>query len=312
MHPFLLRIPLPWGGVLRLPTYGFCIMVGFLLALYLLRRRGKRFGLHPQHLLDLSVCSLFGGVIGARLFYVVEYWGEYFRGNPLQIFRIDQGGLVFYGGLIGGGATMLVMIVLKRLPMLRTLDVVASVVPLAHAFGRIGCFMTGCCFGRVCHLPWAVRFPKIEEKMVPMGSPAFAWQWEHHMVTLDDDWSLPVHPTQLYAVIYNLIIFAGLTLLLRRRPRTGLVLGVYLIAYSVCRSVNEYFRADTPPMGGLSIAQWISIVGIAVGAAVLIVRLRGKAEPAEEAAPALDGPAPAEDRPVPASEPRKGRRRRRR
>jgi phosphatidylglycerol:prolipoprotein diacylglycerol transferase len=281
---------MPWGGVLKLPSYGFSIMIGFLLCLWLVRRRGRRFDLPGPDLLDLSVFLLFAGVVGARLFYVIEFWDEYFKGHPLRIIRLDQGGLVFFGGLLGALPVLLLFIHFRKLPALRTLDVLVGVVPLGHAFGRLGCFLNGCCFGRVTGLPWAVRFPRIEEGNDVVGSPAYLHQVVTGEASLTDTHSCPVHPTQLYAVVYLLLAFLVLTWMLRRRSRPGVVASSYLLLYAPFRFLNEHLRADTPPvLLGMSVAQIIAIVGFVAGIGVLVWCLRRPRPEAEVAVGAQAG-----------------------
>ena len=283
MHPILLKIPLPWGGHFRIPAYGFLIMCGFLVALALARRRGRRLGINPDHIMDAALASLLGGIIGSRLFYVIFFAPDIVRDNPLRIFAIWEGGLVFYGGVIGGGVALFLTIARKGLPVRRTLDVILSVVPLAHAFGRLGCFMNGCCFGKVSELWMGMRFPRIlEPGNVPdalynvgaehiTGSPPFVHHLNHLLVTKLDEWSLPVHPTQLYAVGYNLLVFACLALVLYRRRRASEIAWLYAILYGTARFLNEFVRGDQEPvLLGLTIAQVICIPLAAVGLAMLM------------------------------------------
>ncbi len=110
MHPYLFKLHLPWGGTFRAASYGFMILLGFLLCLWLLQRRGKRMGLNPTALFDSAVAGLFGGIIGARIFYVVDNWSLYSK-NPVEIIMLNHGGMAFFGGLIGGGLAMLFMLI---------------------------------------------------------------------------------------------------------------------------------------------------------------------------------------------------------
>ena len=128
------------------------------------------------------------GLLGARALYVISYWEEGFAGKPwYEVFMIHHGGLVFYGGLIGAVLTSVVYVKWKRLPPMKVGDALAPSIALGHVFGRIGCFLNGCCFGSACSLPWAVRFPA-----------------EHQTA------GQPVHPSQLYEAGLNLLLYAGL------------------------------------------------------------------------------------------------------
>ncbi|MHC4591693.1 MAG: prolipoprotein diacylglyceryl transferase [Planctomycetota bacterium] len=282
MHPHLVDIPLPWVGAFPVKSYGFMIVCGFLLCLWLLQRRGKRMGLDPLALFDLAVAALLGGLVGARLFYVIDNW-EAFSGHPWRIIRLDQGGLAFFGGLIGGALGALWSARRKKLPVRATLDVAAGLVPLGHAFGRLGCFLFGCCFGKITHSWIGMRFPRVLDKAgYVIGSPPFLHHKSQGLVALSEKWSLPVHPTQLYEVGYNLVFFAILTYVLPRRRRAGDVAWLYAILYGCARFANEFFRADTLPqarLGGLTIFQVIAGAAVVFGIAMLARSLRRPAEP---------------------------------
>ncbi|MDP6439192.1 MAG: prolipoprotein diacylglyceryl transferase [Candidatus Brocadiia bacterium] len=291
MHPTLLKIPLPWGGHFSIPAYGFLIMCGFLVALAVARRRGRRLGINPDHIMDAALASLLGGIIGSRLFYVIFFAPEIVWDNPLRIFAIWEGGLVFYGGVIGGGVALFLTMARKGLPVRRTLDVILSAVPLAHAFGRLGCFMNGCCFGKVTELWLGIRFPRILEPGSGengfyevgaehiTGSPPFVHHLSQSLVAKLDAWSQPIHPTQLYAVGYNLLVFGCLALVFYRRRRAGEVAWLYAILYGTARFLNEFMRGDQEPvLLGVTIAQVICIPLAAFGLAAL---LRGRSLPRE-------------------------------
>ena len=157
MKQVLFRIP-----GLNLPVYGFGLMVvvAFYVALVLAVRRCRREKLDPSVIYDLAVWMLVGGMVGARLFYVVEYWGD--RVHTFgQVFKLWEGGIVFYGGAIGGFAALFLYRCVRPFPLVATLDAVAPSVALGSGLGRIGCFLNGCCYGDVCDIPaLAVRFPK--------------------------------------------------------------------------------------------------------------------------------------------------------
>jgi len=284
MHPYLLRVPLPWGGELKIASYGVAIVCGFLLALYIAQRRARRVGIDPYDIFDAAVAGLIGGVVGARVLHVLYEW-PYFRAHPLEVIRIDKGGLVFYGGVIGGSCALLFVLVRRKVPLLRALDVVASVVPLGHAFGRIGCFLNGCCFGRETGCLFGLRFPRflapgnVDNPLYNVGgqhitgSLPFLHQLQQHPELRTAAWSYPLHPTQLYAVAYNLLIFAVLSYWFPRRWREGEVGGLYLVLYGTARFVNEFFRVEPKVVLGLTVAQAMSVLAVAFGA-FLVARAR--------------------------------------
>ena len=261
MHPHLFRIPLPWGGTATVASYGAMMMVGFLVCLYLLSRRGPALGLSSEKLFDIAIAALIGGVVGARIYYVFYAW-DYFAAHPLQFFRIDQGGLVFYGGVAGGTAGVLLFTFLKKLPIRRTADVFASLLPLGHAFGRVGCFLNGCCYGGVTRSWVGVRFPP--------ESAAYRDMMRRGLLDSSAALTPPLHPTQLYATAYNLLIFGVLGWVLWNRHREGDVVWLYLLLYGTARFLNEFLRNDQPPVvAHLTTAQLVCIALISVGGAML-------------------------------------------
>jgi phosphatidylglycerol:prolipoprotein diacylglycerol transferase len=276
MHPYLFDIPLPWGGHFHVASYGMMIALGFLTCLFLLGRRSRRMGLDPTAMFDAAVYALIGGIVGARVFFVVDNWSE-FADAPIRMIRLDLGGLTFYGGLIGGATCLLFTVWYRRLPLLRTLDVGASLVPLGHAFGRVGCFLNGCCYGRTTESWLGVRFPRVVDaggKVI--GSPPYVEQLMDGRIPPTARWSLPVHPTQLYEVAYELAFFFILSYILTRRRRDGDVAWLYAALYGCGRFTNEFFRADHAPLawaGGLTSFQVMSL-GLVVFGLVMLIRSR--------------------------------------
>jgi prolipoprotein diacylglyceryltransferase len=146
----------------RVPSYGVMIMIGFICAIVIIYLRSRAWGIDPNVIIDIGIVAMVTGILGARIWHVIEYWSEAYAvdimtqeprslGESLgQAVAIWNGGLVFYGGLIGGTIGVLTYLWINRLPMLFYLDVVGLVTPLAHAFGRIGCFLNGCCWGGAC------------------------------------------------------------------------------------------------------------------------------------------------------------------
>ena len=129
-----------------------------------------------------------------------------------------------YGGLIGATLTGIIYIRWKKLPLWKTADVLAPSIALGNVFGRIGCLLNGCCYGRACSLPWAIRFPS-----------------DH------STGGVPVHPTEIYDALLNFAFYLGLAWLFRRKKFNGQVFATYLIGYAIFRSIVEFFRGDYPP-----------------------------------------------------------------
>lgn len=258
MHPvafYLGSVPIYW--------YGIMIALAFLVGVWTAGRRGLRDGLAPERISDLAVWILVGALIGARTLHVVEYWEE-FQGRPLwEIFMIRNGGLVFYGGFIGAAVAAIVFIRWKRLPLFKMADALAPSIALGSAFGRVGCLMTGCCFGRVCTLPWAIHFP--------MGSLAWEEQQREHLIGPGDA-TLPVHPTQIYDLLANLLLYGLLAWGYRRKKFDGQIFAIWLVGYAVLRSLVEIFRGDygEHQFGVFTPAQLVGVAILAAGIALLV------------------------------------------
>ena len=223
------------------PIYWYGVMVagGFLAGILHWTRVLKREGRPQEFASDLAVWLMVGSVIGARLVYVFANPADYLA-HPLSILRVDQGGLIFYGGLIGGSVSVILLAWRRHEPLWRLADFTVTALPLGHAFGRVGCFLNGCCYGSACDLPWAVY-----------SNGAMR------------------HPTQLYEAGLNLLLYGALAWYYPRRRRDGDVLALYLIAYSVLRFLLEFVRGDErQPLFGLDVAQGISLVLLACGVAL--------------------------------------------
>jgi len=261
MLPF--RIPLGWVtlGPMEAGT-----LLGVLLAAVLARRRMAPLGVAPAALLDLALGALLGGVVGARLFHAVPAW---IRG--LEAGGSWSAGSGIYGGLLGGALGLALTARMKKLEVLRVMDVTASVVPAGFALGKAGCFLAGCCYGARCGVPPGIRFAP--------GSLAFETQRAAGLVPAGGSSSLPVHPAQLYELAFGLALFAGLTILLGRSRRPGETGLVFAALYSAWRFGIEFLRDDpgrrmfgAPCLTDSQIAA--IVVGIAAAAAWGLLRLR--------------------------------------
>ncbi|MCF8111679.1 MAG: prolipoprotein diacylglyceryl transferase [Desulfobacteraceae bacterium] len=245
-------------GRFVLYTYGFFIAVGFIAAIWLVRREGNRLGLDPNRLTDLCFYLVIASIFGSRLFFVALNY-EYFIQAPLEIFKIWSGGLVFYGGFIAGFVAAIALARVYRLPLGKIADIAGLAIPLGHFFGRLGCFFAGCCYGNPTDLPWAVTFTHSES----MAEPLY----------------VPLHPTQLYSAAANLFIFLVLMGLRKKKRFHGQVFLLYIFSYGVLRSVIEVFRGDDRGgfvMDFLSVSQTIGI-SIAVFSLAVLVFLGIKA-----------------------------------
>ncbi len=242
MHPILFHL-----GTLEVRSYGVMIVLGFVLAVWWAMRVAPRYGIDAEQILDFVLLTALGGIVGARLVYVALDWRE-FLSQPVHVLYFWEGGLSFHGAVIGGGLAVAFLARRKGIPFLHLADVLAPSVALAYSVGRIGCFLGGCCYGVPTDLPWACSF---QDPFNP------------HLHTP------PSHPTQIYASLSNLLIFALLTRMQRPPHPTGKVFWAYLVLYGVYRFVVEFWRigaTSTVLALGLSDAQWVSIGMVLVGA----------------------------------------------
>ena len=227
--------------------YGVLVALAFLAGLWTASRRATLSGIRGEIIVDLGPWLILGTLIGARGLYVISYWREDFAGKPLwQIFNIRGGGLVFYGGLIGASLAYALYVRFKKLPFWKLADILAPSIALGHAIGRIGCLMNGCCYGRVCSLPWAIQFPYGHET-----------------------YPNRVHPTQLYETLLNLGLYACLAWRFRHKKFEGEIFSFYLLGYAPLRAFVEFFRGDYRTYyldGRATPAQMLSIAIFALGA----------------------------------------------
>ncbi|MDH7598049.1 MAG: prolipoprotein diacylglyceryl transferase [Sedimentisphaerales bacterium] len=284
MHPELLRIPL--AGGLSIKSYGTFMVIGFLAAVWVLRRLAKREGLDPNLINSVALYALIAGIAGARLFYVIHYWQD-FRDDWLEVFRIWRGGLEFLGGVLLALLVLLICVRRWRLPAARLLDICAIGLMVGLVFGRIGCFLNGCCFGRPTDLPWGVRFPYNSFAYISQINPNPKRNRPHPQLELPRDYldyvdqdgrwhprpleqltsqqryevteghyrSLPVHPTQIYESIAAFCI-AGLLYLFwsharsdqqgRRLYKAGMTFPLMFFSYGLVRFMLEFVRDDNP------------------------------------------------------------------
>ena len=252
MYPNLFGLPF-------LHSYGLMIALGVMASLWFVKRICLRTGRSYDTVVNLVMLMLFAGLIGARTWHVVEFWHEEFAGKPLfDVFKVWSGGLVFHGGFIGAFAVLPIWCRVTKTPFLETADLLATILPLAHGFGRIGCFLFGCCYG--IHLPENSPFAWLQLRF-----PTSAGASGAH--------GLPVLPTQLFEAAALFLFFVVLLRLLRQHEKThpGLVAGVYLLGAAFIRFTVEFLRDDPRSMfGWMSIGQLTSVV-LAIFAIPLIV-----------------------------------------
>lgn len=257
MHQIAFQIPYYWNGswhAIAIYWYGILVATGFLVGLWTASRRAIRDGIAPERIMDLGPWLIAGSIAGARALYVISYWREQFADQPwTEMLMIQKSGLVFYGGLIGAIVTVLLYAWRKKISVWKFGDALAPSIALGYFFGRFGCLMTGCCYGSPTHVPWAIHFPE--------GHPTFPEGATS---------GTPVHPTQIYEALLNMMLYLGLAWLYRRKKFDGQVFASYVIVYPLLRSFVELFRGDYPHyyVGWVTPAQLVSL-GIFVGGLIL-------------------------------------------
>jgi phosphatidylglycerol:prolipoprotein diacylglycerol transferase len=227
MHPILFEIPKidlgSWTiGPIPIRMYGLMIGIGFLLGIYLASRRAKKEGLNPDLILDMGVYLLLAAIIGSRLLHVLTNLQDFSR-NPLDAFAIWKGGLVFYGGVLTAVPTGIWYLRKHSLPVWQTADILAPYAALGHAFGRLGCFFAGCCYGAPCSGPFCLTFSD-PHSLAPLGVPLF--------------------PSQLMESGGEFLVFGLLLFLRRYKKLDGQLFWLYLVFYAVLRFTLEFFRGD--------------------------------------------------------------------
>jgi phosphatidylglycerol:prolipoprotein diacylglycerol transferase len=248
MHPILFNI-----GKISLYTYGLFVALGFIAALGIAGKEARRVGENPSMIVDLAFFMLIAAVVGARLFYIGVN-PSVITDSPLAVFKIWEGGLVFYGGFIAALITAIVYLKQKKIPFFRVADIFSPGLAAGHAVGRIGCFFAGCCYGKTCDLPWSVVF-KDPNSLAPIG--------------------VHLHPTQLYSSAGNLIVFAFLWAYRKRTKHQGQLFWLYILSYGLVRAFLEIFRDDPRGFlfGVLPVSQGIGLV-VALVASVMLIRMR--------------------------------------
>lgn len=255
MYPVIYTVPI-LGGI-KIFGYGLMLFIAYMAATNLAAWLARREKLNPEVIHDLALGVFLGGLIGARLFYVIQYWGDKVH-SFADIFKIWEGGIVLYGSIIGGTIAFFAYRLLRPFPFLPYLDAIAPALALGIAIGRVGCFLNGCCYGDTCSLPWAVSFPE--------PSPPWAQQHLRHTIPASAHWSLPVHPTQLYSTIDGLLLMTLALAYYPLRRRDGEVMALLMVTYPVSRLLIEILRSDEAAIfAGMTISQNISTLLMVAG-----------------------------------------------
>lgn len=237
MHPVLIEIH---GFVIY--TYGFFLAAAFGAAIYMGILRARPEGISKDTIIDLSVYIIVGSIIGARFLYVCVEWDE-FKDDLLEILYVYNGGLVYYGGLIGASIAVIYFCWSRNIRLWQIADISAPSLAIGQMLGRIGCFFNGCCYGKETSCVIGVVFPAVNDTIAYL-------------------------PTQLFESGACLVLFGILHILFKKRSFYGQVFFSYIILYSIARFVIEIYRGDD--RGGFffnyfSVSQLISIAGLIIG-----------------------------------------------
>ncbi len=226
--------PILWQiGPIRVYSYGFFLALAFLVSTGLTARRAKAQGIEPDHVVDLALVSCIASLIGARLGFVLLEL-PYYRLHPMEIIRFGEGGLSFHGGLILGVGVGIWFCLRRGIDAWKMIDLVAPAVALGTGIARIGCLLNGCCYGYVTDLPMGMP--------VALGDPSLR------------------HPTQIYEGVLDIALFFYLYTQRNHDRFPGYLGFVYVILYSVLRTIVEIFRESRYLFGPIKIAQAFSLL----------------------------------------------------
>jgi phosphatidylglycerol:prolipoprotein diacylglycerol transferase len=241
MYPVLFRI-----GDFEITSFGALVAIGALVGLWIFRRE-LRFSGFPENASDAGLAGIFGGMLGAKLLWVSEHIDE---GGFFELL-FSRGGMSWFGGFAGGLLAGIILMWVRRLPVIPVLAAATPGLAIGHAIGRVGCLLVGDDYGYPTDLPWGIAFPE--------GLPPT---------------DVPVHPTMMYEAILLVPLAWWLIRLRRQQTAPAAVLGVYLAAAGIIRFAVEFLRINERVLGPLSVAHIAALCALAAGAAILFTRGR--------------------------------------
>jgi len=249
-------------GFLHVRTYGLMLAIAFLVGTWIALKEAERRQLDPDRLVTVVLVTLVTSVLGARLMYVLEHVDE-FRHEWGSVLAVWQGGLTLYGGVVAGTMGGLATARRLRMPMWTVADALVPSVALGTMFGRIGCFLNGCCYGHPTRLPWGVVYP-------PDSFPGL--EFGH----------TPIHPSQIYFALAGLALFALLWNVRRRFTVPGTLFWIFIVLFALIRIPLDSTRAYEPgarvAIGSLAVTEsQIVSLAMALFGILMILRLRRQA-----------------------------------
>lgn len=238
MFPELIKV-----GGLTIYSYGLCILIGVVIAYIFFTRKAKAFGLNSEKVSEMFLWCVFGVFVGGKIFFFFEDPVHYWK-NPSDFFDNFGSGFVFYGSFLTTVPILVWWFRKNKLPVWEMFDLIGIGGAFVHAFGKIGCFMSGCCHGKVCHNAWGVTF--------------------NHPLTNAEPAGVPLYPVQLWD---SAIVFAAIAVMLwlqNRKQFSGQLFLIYGLWYALGRFLTENYRGDEARgylFGGLlSHSQFIAIL----------------------------------------------------
>ena len=307
MMPILFKIPFT---NIPIYSYGLMMVIGFLLGIQIAKYIAKRVGIDPEIFVNVGLIALVTGVLGARLSHVLENLPQYTTSsrtgweNFVDAINIRSGGLTYYGGFLLAFPSLMFYAIKKKVSIRLGMDIVAPALMVGLAFGRIGCFLNGCCYGAVCELPWAVQYPYDSIPYVEqvgrgeLTVPAALINDKEQLVKQSElqaqptlaaiarhEHSLAVHPSQVYSTFTALLICAMLMAYWTFPHATGRVFALMLMVEGVTRYLLELLRVE-PPVAriagyGFSLSMMLGLGFVVLGAALWIAFGVHRREPAE-------------------------------
>ncbi len=239
-------------GPLTIRIYSLTFVLGILAAYLIGRARALRAGISAKIFDDIIFWTIIAGFLSARIYYVLFYFGLY-RDNLAEIYKVWHGGLAIYGGLIGGTIVLYFLCKKYAVDFFKFADLLVIGLPIAQAIGRIGNYFNYEAFGAPTNLPWKMFVP---EQFRPPGFQQYAY----------------FHPTFAYEIIWNLIVFALIFFAAKKRPKPGILLGIYLLLYSIGRFAIEAIRLDSAYFGVFRGDQITALLLIICALAIIVSR----------------------------------------
>lgn len=262
MHPVLFEI-----GRFSVYSFGFMLALSFLAGIYLSARRARRLGVDPQHILDLSVYIIVAGVLGSRLLYVAFHLHEY--ENPIDVFALWQGGATLYGGFVLAVLAGYLFSKRRKIEFFLLGDIISPAIALGVMLTRIGCFLSGCCYGSPTSCPLGVVFPP--------GSPAGSYAGT--LASEAGAAAVHLHPSQLYDSFSGLVTVVLILSLQRKLVKRGATFGLLLLCYGTGRFIVDFFRFYEANMRigeHFNLNQVVSAVFIVIGILLLVRKTHEK------------------------------------